>query len=453
MASHTKNMTEGKPASLILTFALPLMVGNVFQQLYTVVDTMVVGKALGVPALAAIGAADWMNWLMLGVIQGITQGFGILMAQAFGAGRYKELRQTVGCAAVLSLLSSVLLLCAGQCIARPVLSLLQTPPEIMNNALLYLRIMYLGVPIVMSYNLFATILRSLGDGRTPLLAMIVAAVINILLDLLFVLGFGFGIGGAAAATLIAQLFSSLFCLYRLRKIEILSLCPADFCLRGHLPAKLLMLGFPMAFQNAVISVGGMIVQFVVNGFGVIFIAGFTATNKLYGVLEVAATSYGYSMITYTGQNLGAGKTARIRKGMRAALLISLVTSAWIAAVMLLFGKAILSGFISGTPEEFELTLQVAYRYLAVMSAFLPILYILHVTRSTIQGMGNTVLPMVSGIAEFIMRAASAILLPIAVGESGIFYAEIMAWAGADLILVISYFVVIKKTERQAAPAL
>ncbi len=453
MASHTKTMTEGKPAFLILTFALPLMIGNVFQQLYTVVDTMVVGKALGVPALAAIGAADWMNWLMLGVIQGITQGFGILMAQAFGAGKYKELRQTVGCSAILSLLSSVLLLCAGQCIAHPVLSLLQTPPEIMDNALLYLRIMYLGVPIVMSYNLFATILRSLGDGRTPLLAMIAAAVVNILLDLLFVLVFGFGIGGAAAATLIAQLFSSLFCLYRIRRIEVLSLCPADFCLQGHLPAKLLMLGFPMAFQNAVISVGGMIVQFVVNGFGVIFIAGFTATNKLYGVLEVAATSYGYSMITYAGQNLGAGKITRIRKGMRAALTISLVTSALIAAVMLLFGRAILSGFISGTPQEFELTLQVAYRYLAVMSTFLPILYILHVTRSTIQGMGNTVLPMVSGIAEFIMRAASAILLPAVVGESGIFYAEIMAWAGADLILVISYFVVIKKMETQAVPTL
>ncbi len=453
MASHTKTMTEGKPAFLILTFALPLMIGNVFQQLYTVVDTMVVGKALGVPALAAIGAADWMNWLMLGIIQGLTQGFGILMAQAFGAGKYKELRQTVGCSAILSLLSSVLLLCAGQCIAHPVLSLLQTPPEIMDNALLYLRIMYLGVPIVMSYNLFATILRSLGDGRTPLLAMIAAAVVNILLDLLFVLVFGFGIGGAAAATLIAQLFSSLFCLYRIRRIEVLSLCPADFCLQGHLPAKLLMLGFPMAFQNAVISVGGMIVQFVVNGFGVIFIAGFTATNKLYGVLEVAATSYGYSMITYAGQNLGAGKITRIRKGMRAALTISLVTSALIAAVMLLFGRAILSGFISGTPQEFELTLQVAYRYLAVMSTFLPILYILHVTRSTIQGMGNTVLPMVSGIAEFIMRAASAILLPAVVGESGIFYAEIMAWAGADLILVISYFVVIKKTETQAVPTL
>ncbi|MDE6063025.1 MAG: MATE family efflux transporter [Lachnospiraceae bacterium] len=444
MTARMKNMTEGKPASLILAFALPLMIGNVFQQLYTVVDTMVVGKALGVNALAAIGAADWMNWMMLGVIQGITQGFGILMAQQFGAGKYDELRKTVGCSITLSLFSSVLLLCAGQIIAHPILSLLQTPPEIIGDALLYLRIMYLGIPIVMAYNLLATILRSLGDSRTPLLAMIAAAIVNIALDLLFVLVFGFGIGGAAAATLIAQLFSILFCLYHIRKIEILSLCRSDFSLQDRLSAKLLMLGAPMAFQNAVISIGGMIVQFVVNGSGVIFIAGFTATNKLYGVLEIAATSYGYSMVTYTGQNLGAGRTERIRKGMRAAILIALATSAVIAAIMLLGGRAILSCFISGTPQEVEQTLYVAYYYLAIMSLCLPILYILHVTRSTIQGVGNTVLPMVSGIAEFIMRAATAILLPMAIGETGIFYAEIMAWVGADLILICSYFAVMKK---------
>ncbi|MCM1156461.1 MAG: MATE family efflux transporter [Roseburia sp.] len=447
MSSRIKSMTEGKPSSLILTFALPLMIGNVFQQLYTVVDTMVVGKALGVSALAAVGAADWMNWLMLGVIQGITQGFGILMAQEFGAGKYDELHKTVGCSVLLSLLSSVLLLGAGQFIARPVLELLQTPPEIMNNALLYLRIMYVGVPVVMAYNLLAAILRSLGDGQTPLYAMIVAALVNIALDLFFVLGLGLGIGGAAVATLIAQLISSLFCLYHIRKIEILTLTPTDFRLQGHRSGKLLMLGAPMAFQNAVISVGGMIVQFVVNRFGVIFIAGFTATNKLYGVLEVAATSYGYSMVTYTGQNLGAGKTERIRKGMRAAVLISLMTSAVIAMVMLVGGKVILSCFISGTPEEYEQTLQIAYYYLAIMSVFLPVLYILHVTRSCIQGMGNTLLPMVSGIAEFVMRAATAILLPLLIGETGIFYAEIMAWAGADLILVSSYFAVIRKVEK------
>ena len=349
------------------------MFGNVFQQLYTVVDTMVVGKALGVNALAAIGAADWMNWMMLGVIQGITQGFGILMAQQFGADKYDELRKTVGCSITLSLFSSVLLLCAGQIIAHPILSLLQTPPEIIGDALLYLRLLYLGVPIVMAYNLLATILRSRGDSRTPLLAMIAAAIVYIALDLLFVLVFGLGIGGAAAATLIAQLFSILFCLYHIRKIEILSLCCSDFSLQDRLSAKLLMLGAPMAFQNAVISIGGMIVQFVVNGSGVIFIAGFTATNKLYGVLEIAATSYGYSMVTYTGQNLGAGRTERIRKGMRAAVLIALATSAVIAAIMLLGGRAILSCFISGTPQEVEQTLYVAYYYLAIMSLCLPIL--------------------------------------------------------------------------------
>lgn len=449
MASRIKTMTEGKPASLIFAFAMPLMVGNIFQQLYTVVDTMVVGKALGVNALAALGAADWMNWMMLGMIQGITQGFGILMAQEFGAGKYKDLCKTVGSSVVLSLLSAVLLLGAGQWMARPVLELLDTPPEIIGDALLYLRIMYMGIPIVMSYNLFATILRSLGDGRTPLYAMIVAAAFNIILDFLFVLVFDFGIGGAAVATLIAQLVSSLFCIYHIRKIELLAISPSDFRLQGRRSVRLLILGFPMAFQNAVISVGGMIVQSVVNGFGVIFIAGFTATNKLYGVLEVAATSYGYSMVTYAGQNLGAGRVDRIRKGMKSAVLISLVTSVLIAAVMLIFGKAILSCFISGTPEEVEQTLKIAYYYLSIMSVFLPVLYILHVTRSAIQGMGNTLFPMLSGVAEFLMRAATAIRLPMVVGETGIFYAEIMAWMGADLILVCSYFIVMQGVKKRS----
>lgn len=448
MASHIKNMTEGKPAALIFSFALPLMAGNVFQQLYTVVDTMVVGKALGVSALAALGAADWLNWMMLGIIQGLTQGFGIMMAQEFGAGRYDCLRKSVGNSAVLSLVSSVMLLAAGQLLAHPVLNFLKTPPEILDHTLLYLRIMYLGVPIVMAYNLLASVLRALGDGKTPLHAMIVAAVTNIILDLLFVLAFGWGIAGAAIATLIAQLISSLYCIYYIRRIELLGLTGQDFRLQDRrFSFRLLMLGFPMAFQNAIISVGGMIVQFVVNSFGVIFIAGFTATNKLYGVLEVAATSYGYSMVTYAGQNLGAGKTERIRKGVRVALAIAFFTSLTIAFVMLFSGKNILSWFISGTEEEFRQTLQIAYYYLAIMSLCLPILYTLHITRSAIQGMGNTVLPLVSGIAEFVMRAVTAIFLPMLIGERGIFYAEIMAWTGATVILVISYFAVIRKMER------
>ena len=228
MASHIKNMTEGKPARLLLTFSLSLVAGNVFQQLYTVVDTMVVGKYLGVGALAAVGASDWLNWLMLGVIQGLTQGFGIKMAQEFGAGREDDLRKSVGSSAVLSALSAVALMVLGQLAARPVLMLLQTPAEIMEYSLLYLRIMFAGVPIVMLYNLLACILRSFGDSRTPLNAMIVASLTNIVLDYLFVMGFAWGIAGAAAATLIAQAVSSVFCFWYIKKITFLKMAKGDF---------------------------------------------------------------------------------------------------------------------------------------------------------------------------------------------------------------------------------
>lgn len=452
MASHVKNMTEGKPAKLLLTFSLSLVAGNVFQQLYTVVDTMVVGKYLGVNALAAVGASDWLNWLMLGVIQGLTQGFGIKMAQEFGAGREDELRRSVGNSVVLSLLSTVVLMVLGQLIARPVLTLLQTPAEIMEYTLLYLRIMFAGVPIVMLYNLLACILRSLGDSRTPLNAMIVASLTNIVLDYLFVMGLEWGIAGAAVATLIAQAVSGAFCFWHIRKIAFLKIEKADFRLQKDRMIRLFLLGLPMAFQNGIIAIGGMIVQFVVNSYGVIFIAGFTATNKLYGLLEIAATSYGYAMVTYVGQNLGAGKLERIRSGMRSAMGIAMATSVVIALVMLVLGKYILGLFISGTPEVVEQTTQIAYFYLAVMSFSLPILYVLHVTRSAIQGMGNTVLPMLSGVAEFIMRTLSVIFLPMLMGETGIFFAETTAWLGADVVLITSYLIVMKKLMSIRRPA-
>ncbi len=452
MASHVKNMTEGKPAKLLLTFSLSLVAGNVFQQLYTVVDTMVVGKYLGVNALAAVGASDWLNWLMLGVIQGLTQGFGIKMAQEFGAGREDELRRSVGNSVVLSLLSTVVLMVLGQLIARPVLTLLQTPAEIMEYTLLYLRIMFAGVPIVMLYNLLACILRSLGDSRTPLNAMIVASLTNIVLDYLFVMGLEWGIAGAAVATLIAQAVSGAFCFWHIRKITFLKIAKADFRLQKDRTIRLFLLGLPMAFQNGIIAIGGMIVQFVVNSYGVIFIAGFTATNKLYGLLEIAATSYGYAMVTYVGQNLGAGKLERIRSGMRSAMGIAMATSVVIALVMLVLGKYILGLFISGTPEVVEQTTQIAYFYLAVMSFSLPILYVLHVTRSAIQGMGNTVLPMLSGVAEFVMRTLSVIFLPMLMGETGIFFAETTAWLGADVVLITSYLIVMKKLMSIRRPA-
>lgn len=444
--SRTKSMTEGRPLPLIISFALPLMVGNIFQQMYTVVDTMVVGKTLHVGALAALGASDWLNWLMLGVISGLAQGFGILMAQQFGAREYEALRKTIGCSVILSAISAAVLVLIGQLVITPVLRLLQTPAEILPDSALYLRIMFAGIPVVLAYNLLACVLRSLGDGKTPLYAMIVASVTNVVLDLLFVPVFGWGIAGAAIATVIAQAVSGFYCLLRLKQIPILNMDSSCFRMDGALSGRLLMLGMPMAAQNAIIAVGGMIIQSVVNGFGVVFIAGYTAANKMYGLLEMAAVSFGYAMVTYAGQNLGAGKPDRIRLGVKTASIVAVAVSAAICALMHLLGKSILSGFISGTPEAAAQAMDIAYEYLTVMSLCLPVLYILHVVRSAIQGMGNTVLPMVSGISEFVMRTGGVLLLPAVLGYSGVFWAEVLAWLGADLILVPGYFWLIRRLD-------
>lgn len=441
--THTKSLTEGSPVKLLLLFSLPLTAGNIFQQLYTVVDTAVVGRVLGVGTLAALGAVDWLYWMVIGIVQGFTQGFAILIAQKFGAEEYKEFRKVVANSIVLAVLFAAAMTVLSEMLARPVLHLLHTPSEIQPVALGYLRVLFAGTPVVMAYNFEACVLRSLGDSRTPLYAMVLASLVNIALDFLFVLGFGWGVQGAAAATVIAQLLSVMFCFFQIRKIELLHIKREDWSTERFLMGRLMMLGVPMAFQNTIIAVGGMIVQTVVNGFGVAFIAGFTATNKLYGLLEVAGISYGYAMVTYTGQNLGAGKKKRISEGMRAGMMIGIGTSLVIAALMLTFGKAILSMFISVDAASGEEALAIGFQYLKIMSICLPILYVLHISRSCIQGLGNTVLPMMSGFAEFGMRTGSAVILPRILGATGIFWAEILAWLGADLVLIPSYLHVIK----------
>lgn len=448
MSKNTQIMTEGRPWKLILGLALPLMFGNIFQQLYTVMDTLIVGRVLGVHALAALGASDWLNWMILGLVTGITQGFCILAAQKFGAGKTEELKETVGASVTLSAVTAIVIEILSQILVLPLLKLLDTPSDILPMALLYLRILFAGIPIVMTYNLLASLLRALGDGRTPLYAMVVASVLNILLDILFVAGFHTGVGGAAAATLIAQAVAALYCLRVILRMEILRIRPSHLRPDRRLAWQLFSLGTPMAAQNTIIAVGGLVIQSIVNGFGVIFIAGYTASNKLYGILEIAATSYGYAMVTYVGQNLGAGLWQRIRQGVRHALGIALATSVVIAIAMLLTGRMLVGSFITGSPQEVLEATEIAYLYLAIMSIFLPILYLLHLYRSSLQGMGDTVLPMASGIAEFVMRTGAALTLPHILGQEGIFYAEVLAWVGADLILITAYYVRIHKLSLQ-----
>ena len=447
-----QSMTQGRPAKLIFTFAIPLMLGNVCQQLYTVVDTAIVGQALGVNALAALGAADWLNWLVLGVIQGFAQGFSIHMAQRFGANDEEGLNRSIGATISIAAAFSVLLLIVSQATMDPILRAMNTPEEVIGGAFTYLRIMFAGIPIIMAYNVLASILRALGDSRTPLYAMLIASVLNIALDLLFVMVFHWGIAGAVIATVIAQLFAALYCLRAVLRIRIIRLKKAYFLPDAVLTRRLLGLGLPVAAQNMIIAIGGMVVQSVVNRYGVLFVAGFTATNKLYGILEIAATSFGYAVTTYVGQNLGAGLLGRIRKGMHSATWIALLTSAVITAAVLLLGRFMVALFISGTPEEVALSTDVAVHYLNIMSICLSVLYMLHIYRSALMGLGDTVMPMASGIVEFVMRIGVALILPVFLGQEGIYYAEVVAWAGAAILLVATYFVRMKKLERELPSA-
>lgn len=440
----TKDMTKGSPAKLLFFFAIPLMLGNLFQQFYTMVDTVIVGQGVGVEALASLGAADWLNWLFLGLVTGLTQGFSILFAQFYGAGDMEALRRSIGNAVVLTVISAVLLTGLGEGLLTVFLDILKTPGNIYAGSRVYLRIIFGGMPIILFYNLAAALLRALGDSKSPLAAMIVAAVVNIGLDLLFVMVFHWGIQGAAIATVIAQGISLAYCLLVIRKISILRIDRGDLHLERKTALHLLSLGIPVMFQNSVISVGGMVVQTVINGFGFLFVAGFTATNKLYGLLETAAISFGFSITTYAAQNRGAGDYGRVRKGMRCAAAMALVTSLVVSAVMLLLGRPVLSMFISGEPAQAKQVLEIAYHYLCIMSYFLMVLYALHVYRCALQGLGDTIMPMVSGIAEFLMRVLAALLLPRLVGRSGIFYAEILAWIGAAVILVAAYYIKMHK---------
>jgi len=446
MSSRIKDMTQGKPAGLIIMFALPLMLGSIFQQLYTMVDTVVVGRLVGVEALAALGASDWLNWLVLGIIVGFTHGFSILVSQYFGARNMEGLKRTVAMSVVLSAGIAVILTAAGFIFTKKILQLMNTPSNIIEDSYRYLKVLYGGIVIVMAYNMVSSVLRAMGDSKTPLYAMVIASLINIILDIVFVAGFQWGVVGAAAATVIAQLFSFLYCMKAIVRIPILRLSKSHWKLDKGTVLTLIRLGTPMAFQNGVIGVGGLIVQYVINGFGFIYVAGFTATNKLYGLLEMAATSFGYSMATFTGQNLGAQKYDRIRTGMNSALKVSVTIAVVISLTMICFGRQILQLFVSGEPKEVEAVIDVAYKYLFVMASMLFVLYLLHLYRSALQGMGDTVIPMISGMIEMVMRISVVLILPIFIGETGLYFVEVTAWTGAAILLMTVYYVRLKKLQ-------
>ena len=437
--AHTRDMTQGNPTRLILGFCLPIIAGNLFQQFYSLVDTLVIGRVEGVTALAAVSSAGWLDWLVLSVAMGMAQGFSIQIAQSFGAKDESGLRRAAGQGLILSVAVVAVVGALAQGLLRPVLVLMRSPENTIDLTCLYLRIIFGGLPLVMAYNLFSGYLRAIGDSRTPLVAMTTASLFNIALDILFVATFRWSVVGVAAATVFSQGVSCLICLVALARLPLMRLRRGDLRPDRPMTRRLLTLGLPLAFQNLIISVGGLVLQTVVNSFGFLFMAGFNAAMRLTGLIELAGTSMGSAVATFAGQNLGANRLDRIRLGLRKSAQIALGMALAVAACMLLFGRDILSLFVRDDPEIVAQVLTIGYRYLAVMSFGLPLLYMLFVYRSALQGLGDTVAPMISGIVELVMRVGTVLVLPLLIGEWGVYIAEITAWGGAAAQLAFSYY--------------
>jgi putative MATE family efflux protein len=388
--------------------------------------------------------------MMLGIAQGFTQGFCIRMSQKFGARDEEGLKQTLGTSILLTDIVAIIGTLIAQLGLPTFLKWMQAPDYLTPSATLYSRIIIGGFAAVCFFSLCSSTLRAVGDSKTPLIAMVIAATTNIALDIVAVFILKWGIAGAAIATVFSQLLSGLLCAIKILKTPELQFEKRHLTLDLSMAKDLMGIGIPAAAKNIIIAVGGMIVQTVVNSFdSMSFIAGFTATNKLYGLLEIAALSYGYAVTTYVGQNYGAGHLLRIRSGVRAANTLALLSSVVIGVIMIVFGRPISMLFISR--EDAQLALEAgeaAYRYLCLMSVSLPVLYVLYVYMSALQGMGNTVAPMWSAAFELLIRLAVAFTVAQLGIRSGIFWAEVGAWYGGAVTQALGYFLQIRKLKKQ-----
>lgn len=435
-------MTTGNPVKLILFFSIPLLIGNVFQQFYSMVDTIIVGRYVEVQALAAVGVTGSLSFLILGFTFGLTGGFSVIIAQRFGANDEDGLRKSVATSTILSIISTIIITLASMLSAKPVLSLMNTPDDIINDATIYIIIIYAGTCATVFYNMIAGILRSLGDSKTPLYFLILSSILNIILDLFFILNFNMGVRGAAYATVIAQGISDILCLiYALKKYPILRLKKEDWIWDKNFALKHLNVGIPMALQFSITATGVMVLQTALNAFGSTVIAAYTAASKVEQIVTQPGISFGTTMATYCGQNLGAGKYDRIKEGVKKGSIITIMVSIIAAVVLFVFGKSLSTLFISSDQIE---ALNYSKQYLNTVAAFLPILGMLFIYRNSLQGIGDAFIPMMAGVAELVARVIVAFTLPAFIGYIGICLASPFAWIGATIPMAIKYRILIKR---------
>ncbi len=439
--SRTKDMTTGSSLKLILGFALPLILTNLGQQFYLLVDASIVGRGIGVKALASVGAADWSYWLVLWTIAGFTQGASIFVSRYFGEKNYKQLNKTIAMATILCSIIGVLLTVFGILLVNPVLDVLKTPHDIIGGARVYLITMISGTMIVMAYNLTASILRAFGDGKSPLIAMIISAVLNIFLDLLFVLKFKWGIFGAAFASVLSQLVSFVYCYIQIKKIDVVNFTKDCWRFNFHIIKDLTGLSLPLAVQYMIIALGGIILQSTINMQGSIFVAGYTAVNKLYGLLESSALSLGVAFSTFFSQNYGAGNKQRVRHGINVGIMLCISASVIVGLFVYAFGDNLLEFFIDANEAGGFEALEVAWNYLRYMLICLAILYLIYVYKNALQSVGVSRWSMISGISELVCRVTMGKILIHSFGVKTLYFIEPAAWVCALVFVMIPYYLI------------
>lgn len=442
----TKDFTEGSPVRLILNFALPLVFGNLFQQFYSMADTVIVGRFLGTDALAAVGSTGPVSFLILGFCMGTCLGATIPVAQSFGAKNFQELRRFTGNGIWLSSFVALGMAAATTLLCRNILEWMSTPDNIIDDAYRYIVVIFMGIPVTFLYNTLAGLLRALGDSRTPVIFLMIASVLNIGLDLLLILVFPMGVAGAAVATILSQLLSGVACfVFIAKKYEILRLSRDDLRLRKAHMKRLLGISIPLGLQNSITAIGSVILQVSVNDLGSVAVAAVTAANKVSFLFNCGFDALSTTMANYASQNMGAGRLDRIQKGVRAGLCIGTVYSAAVFVAVFFAGRPMALLFVDSRETQI---LGWAYRFMLINAVFNTFLSAIFVLRTTIQGMGFSSVAMFNGIFEMLARGLTGIFLVPAFGFTAACFASPIAWIMADSYLIPAYRAVMRRARRR-----
>ncbi|GAB3271473.1 MATE family efflux transporter [Microbacterium lacusdiani] len=429
-------LTTGSPWRVILSFTVPLLLGNVAQQLYQFVDTVVVGRWLGVDALAAVGATGPLLFLLLGFAWGLTSGFAIPTAQAYGARDDDAVRRSVASGAILTGIASVVITVVAPLVARPGLELLQTPPELLEAATVFTQVSFLGAGATMFFNQLSGIIRAIGDSRTPLLFLALACGLNVVLVILMVGPLGWGVAGAALATVLSQAVSVALCLlYVWRRMPVLIVRRAQWRVSRADLAEHLRLGLPMGFQASIIAIGILTVQVALNTLGSEAVAAYTTASRVDSLALAFLQSLGLAVSMYTAQNLGGGRPDRIRRGVVQAVRMALVGSVLLGVVLVAFGASIIRVFVGDGADE---VVELAHLMLVINGVTYSFLGVLFVLRGALQGLGQAMVPTVTGVIELVARMFAAIALGAVLGFFGVAASNPLAWLAALFILVPAY---------------